>query len=370
MTIPSEYTTLTLTTGQQFFWFRYAGWLATCPVMLELLCRIVVPRKPSTDMLMKVLICDLLLLITGITSALMKNLAFKFTMFAFGGVMLAIIYVSIYRVFALSNSRRRGIPHNQMAYRRNVMLLTFFSWTLFPILFLLGPETFGVITIEYSIVGHVCGDIVSKNLYSFISWHFRNVFMRRADNVASNSAATSMNGSSSTLGSETTRDFDSFSLSQISGFGKMRAKQKAKKASRNQTSHHSSRSPKRQNSLPQVQRQNSMTKKDLDRMGSADPTPGHNSAQWKQRQQQYAPTGAGAPDESDTDISEWNPAQQNDRPLTAAELKAGMRSEWESNLTLSQEAQAPPPRPIKKQSSRTSTHSHQGVGNEGFLDNL
>lgn len=343
MSLPREYVFLKLENGQEFFWFRYAGWVATCPIMLELLCRIVVPRKPSTDLLMRILISDLLLILCGVTAAIQKNLALKFVFFTFSGIINLIMFYTIFRIFRLSNDKKRGIPPNQKTYRRNVMLLTFVSWTLFPILFLLGPETFGVISWEWSTVGHCVGDLISKNLYTFISWHFRNVFMKRKDNIAS--AAASTNGSASTLASETTRDYDNFSLSQLSGIGRFN-----KKAKKHQTSHKSH--------IPSKHRRSNSRGHDIE----APPPrtlPNQNSNQWKQQHSHHHEM-----QESDTDVSEWNANHASDG-ISGPE-RAGMRSEWESNLSLTQEAQNPPPtRTFKKQSSRSSYH-----GNERFLDDL
>lgn len=345
MTVPRQYSELRLENGQVFYWFRYAGWLATCPIMLELLCRIVVPRKPSTDMLMKVLILDIMLIICGITSALQKDLVFKFVFFSFGGILNLLIYGLIFRVWSISNDSRRGIPKNQASYRRNVMILTFITWTCFPVLFLLGPETFGVISVEYSIVGHVLGDLLSKNLYSFLSWHFRNVFMKRNDNVASAMASTA--GSMSTLDSDATRDFDNFSLSQLSGFGGRKKKRQTAQAQRKSSS--SKKSYKAKND-PEAQLVKKQQEKYLEQQ----------QPQMQQRNSSRNIRPLPVPEDSDTDMSEWN--ANGNQYMSNADKSAGMRSEWESNLSLAEE-NANPPTTFKRQSSKNR-------GNGSFLETL
>jgi len=53
------------------------------------------------------------------------------------------------------------------------MALLMVSWILFPILYIVGPECFGLISNQFSIIGHVIGDIISKNLWGLMAWKLR-----------------------------------------------------------------------------------------------------------------------------------------------------------------------------------------------------
>ena len=59
---------------------------------------------------------------------------------------------------------------DQPGFRKFLMGLMLISWTLFPLLFLLGPEGFGVMTQEISIICHGLGDLFAKNFYGYIAY--------------------------------------------------------------------------------------------------------------------------------------------------------------------------------------------------------
>lgn len=50
----------------------------------------------------------------------------------------------------------------------------FGSWLLFPILFLMGPEGFGHLSVYGSIIAHTFADLLSKNLWGLLAHHLRN----------------------------------------------------------------------------------------------------------------------------------------------------------------------------------------------------
>lgn len=48
------------------------------------------------------------------------------------------------------------------------------SWILFPVLFVLGPEGFGHLTIAGSAISHTVADVMSKNLWGLAGNSLRN----------------------------------------------------------------------------------------------------------------------------------------------------------------------------------------------------
>ena len=72
---------------------------------------------------------------------------------------------------------------DQPVARRGILLLVLFSWTLFPILFLIGPETFNLMNQQTSMILHACGDLIAKNFFSFCCWKVSLISVRMKEEV-------------------------------------------------------------------------------------------------------------------------------------------------------------------------------------------
>lgn len=64
---------------------------------------------------------------------------------------------------------------------QSIFYLYFISWLLFPILFMIGPESFNLIDMEASNALHAIGDIFAKNLFGYLAWKFHWVDMNHTD---------------------------------------------------------------------------------------------------------------------------------------------------------------------------------------------
>ena len=63
---------------------------------------------------------------------------------------------------------------------RSTLNLFFMSWTIFPVLFLLGPEGFGIIDLGMSSMLHAIGDLISKNFVGIYINHLKENIERKA----------------------------------------------------------------------------------------------------------------------------------------------------------------------------------------------
>lgn len=151
-------------------WLRYAEWLLTCPVILIALSNLTGLKDDYNFRTMKLLTSDQGTIIMGVTAA-----------YSTGGVKgafftLGVIYgmTTFYTAFLVYAEAYENVPAGkckmivtQMAY------MFFFSWIMFPILFLLGPEGAGHLSPSGSVIAHTFADLFSKNLWGLYSVYLR-----------------------------------------------------------------------------------------------------------------------------------------------------------------------------------------------------
>jgi hypothetical protein len=70
--------------------------------------------------------------------------------------------------------KNKKMYDNENALRK-LLYIFFSSWIVFPILFIVGPEGFNLITIKTSMCFHSIGDIFSKNFCGLYMWRIQRV---------------------------------------------------------------------------------------------------------------------------------------------------------------------------------------------------
>ena len=87
---------------------------------------------------------------------------------------------------ANNNDRSRNVLKPS---RMCLILFFMISWFIFPVLFLMGPETSGMISYHTAALLHAIADIVCKSLFSLAAWHFRSVRLRELEEKQAKEAA-------------------------------------------------------------------------------------------------------------------------------------------------------------------------------------
>ena len=131
--------------------FRYLSWVLTCPIMLMNLLHVNGIKK--LNVFMDVIIMDLMIIVLGIISAFCI-IWLKLIMFACAGFVFSFLFYYIYK----------------LCDDKNMIIIFFLSWSVFPIFFLLGPEGFKVVSVGTSMLLQSIGDLMSKNLVGSLSW--------------------------------------------------------------------------------------------------------------------------------------------------------------------------------------------------------
>lgn len=145
---------------------------ARLQVILIHLSNITGLREDYGKRTMKLLLSDIGTICFGVASAMTAKGPLKIILF-----MMGMLYGSstFYTAATLYMEAYHMVPKGQCRALVKAMTYLFYgSWVLFPILFVLGPEGFGHLTIAGSAIGHTVADVMSKNLWGLCGNSLRN----------------------------------------------------------------------------------------------------------------------------------------------------------------------------------------------------
>jgi len=164
--------TVYLSTGHRVVWLRYFEWLMTCPVILVHLSNLTGLKNHYSSRTMSLLVSDIGTIVMGVTAALAYGWM-KPTFFVLGCVFGATtywsalqVYIEAYRVVPRGTCQRMVIA---------MAIIYFISWSLYPIVFAIGPEGFGE-NMSYHVMNllYTAGDVLSKNVWGILGHILRN----------------------------------------------------------------------------------------------------------------------------------------------------------------------------------------------------
>jgi len=154
---------------------RYLNWIMTCPVILantEGLIFIFRPEELTVPRITFLLMKDLLLISFGILASMQNDDALKYT---FVGVAFIISGFLVKEILQDLFENKRFLIQYENAWESVVAIfcLFFVSWGVFPVLYLIGPPCFNLISESTDIIGHACADLFAKNLLGVSIWFTR-----------------------------------------------------------------------------------------------------------------------------------------------------------------------------------------------------
>jgi len=163
--------------GRQINWFRYAGWLITCPVILIQLSNLDGSRKnKSRESVMTnqevFITANQAMIVGGFSASLCQSFYLKYSFFLFASIFYGYLCLHAARVFSRVYDR---CPQSV----ETVALVFYMSWTSFPIMWI--AADLGYMTHAESVVGHCFADLISKNLFGFLAWRLQWKVLKRDD---------------------------------------------------------------------------------------------------------------------------------------------------------------------------------------------
>ena len=121
---------------------------------------------------MKLLLSDIGTICFGVSASMAAKGPLKIVLF-----MVGLLYGSttFFTAATLYIEAYHMVPKGACRTLVKAMCYLFYgSWILFPLLFALGPEGFGHLTIAGSAIGHTVADVMSKNLWGLAGNSLRN----------------------------------------------------------------------------------------------------------------------------------------------------------------------------------------------------
>lgn len=161
---------LYLSTGNWALWLRYGEWLLTCPVILIHLSNITGLKDDYSKRTMRLLVSDIGCVVWGITAALCTGYL-KWIFFSLGLVYGCNTYFHSAKVYM---EAYHTVPKGHCRLVVRLMAYSFFSaWTMYPVLFVLGPEGLAHMSGYTSTITTTIADCLAKQLWGLLGHHLR-----------------------------------------------------------------------------------------------------------------------------------------------------------------------------------------------------
>lgn len=148
--------------------FRYVSWLTTCPIILKVLVTIMTEpgKRPDQNLILQLMIGITWIELLGFMGNLYEGL-FKDSCIVLAILCCLIMYYVIFQTWANNKSRL-----DRLKERYELILLLLLSWLIFPAFYILGPNMMNIVNNQISVIGHVVGDLLAKNLWGMLAWKF------------------------------------------------------------------------------------------------------------------------------------------------------------------------------------------------------
>nr|AHH02135.1 protein 122 [synthetic construct] len=162
--------TIYTSTGRWVTWLRYAEWLMTCPVILIHLSNLSGLTHDYSARTMGLLVSDIGTIVLGISAAFATG-PLKAIFFCFACCYGATTMFHAAKVFYDShNEVPKGACQTEVKWLAG---LYFFSWNMYPVIWLLSQEGYQVLTWHEAGILYNIADILAKNIWTLIGHDLR-----------------------------------------------------------------------------------------------------------------------------------------------------------------------------------------------------
>jgi bacteriorhodopsin len=158
---------VTAVDGETLYLPRYVDWTFTTPILLVgLTLTGLHEHHRHSSYILPIVVLDVLMIVTGLFSALADNAGERWIWYAWSCVAFAgVLYLLWVPVRAISDEMGGQM---ETVYRKNLLFLTL-VWFFYPVVFLLGPQGVGVIDNVADVWIILVLDVVAKVGYGFLA---------------------------------------------------------------------------------------------------------------------------------------------------------------------------------------------------------
>jgi sensory rhodopsin len=145
--------TVTSIFGEPIYWSRWLFYMASCSLLT--LSVAVVLRNTQPVTLAKIPILTMLVMFCGFLAAFITGIE-RWWFFAFSSIAYIALLITLFK----------GVPRDGM--NSQLMWFIIIFWSFFPLVFLLAPTGFGLITTFIAAIIYAALDVITKLIYGLI----------------------------------------------------------------------------------------------------------------------------------------------------------------------------------------------------------
>ncbi len=145
--------TVTSIFGEPIYWSRWLFYMASCSLLTVSVAVVVKNTQPVT--LAKIPILTMLVMFCGFLAAFITGIE-RWWFFAFSSIAYIALLITLFK----------GVPRDGM--NSQLMWFIIIFWSLFPLVFLLAPTGFGLITTFIAAIIYAALDVITKLIYGLI----------------------------------------------------------------------------------------------------------------------------------------------------------------------------------------------------------
>gem|GEM_PF-1623356 len=139
--------------GEPVYWSRWLFYMASCSLLTVSVT--VVLKQTHSITLAKIPILTMLVMFCGFLAAFITSIE-RWWFFAFSSIAYIALLITLFK----------GMPREGM--NSQLMWFIIIFWSLFPLVFLLAPTGFGIITTFYAVLFYAILDVITKIIYGLI----------------------------------------------------------------------------------------------------------------------------------------------------------------------------------------------------------
>lgn len=139
--------------GEPVYWSRWLFYMASCSLLTVSVA--VILRNINTLTLVKIPILTMLVMFCGFLAAFITSIE-RWWFFAFSSIAYIALLITLFQ----------GIPREGMNSRLMWFIIIF--WSIFPVVFVLGPTGIGFFNTFYTVLFYAVLDVITKIIYGLI----------------------------------------------------------------------------------------------------------------------------------------------------------------------------------------------------------
>lgn len=156
-----------LADGSEFYYARYLDWAITTPLLLvglALTAMKTLQRRPGA--VLAVILTDVMMIATGFAAGASSVPSVKWTWY----VISCGFFLGVYAVIwgALRREAQASGSETAQDFTRNATILSV-VWLAYPVVFLVGPEGIGAMSLTLTIACYTILDLIAKVAYGILS---------------------------------------------------------------------------------------------------------------------------------------------------------------------------------------------------------